>query len=70
MPTKKRKIAFLTGVAQGLGKAISLALDSNGATVIAADINGQTLKTLEEDLRTYAPESMTVELDVSKIQDI
>lgn len=40
------KTALVTGAAQGIGKAIALALAAEGARVIAADVNPETLAQL------------------------
>ena len=34
------RVAVVTGAAQGIGKAVALRLGEEGATVVAADING------------------------------
>src|SRR5258708_37153858 len=34
------RVAMVSGAAQGMGKAVALRLGEEGATVIAADING------------------------------
>lgn len=65
-----KKTALVTGAAQGLGKAIALALASSGITVVAADINMPALKDLEKQLTGYTPGSMVFGLDVSKIQEV
>lgn len=65
-----KKIALVTGAAQGLGKAISLALASHGVTVVAADINTQAVKALEKQLKDHTPGSTVFGLDVSKIQEV
>lgn len=65
-----KKVALITGAAQGLGKAIALALASRGITVIAADINTQAVKALEKQLKDYTPGSMTFGIDVSEIQEV
>ncbi len=69
-PALQGKIALVTGAARGLGNAISLALASAGATVIAADINHQDVQMTGDKLKEYTPESMSVKVDVSNIKDL
>jgi 3-oxoacyl-[acyl-carrier protein] reductase len=64
-----KKIALVTGAAQGLGKAISLALVSRGIIVIAADINARALKAVEEELTTHEPESKSFGWDISNVRE-
>ena len=35
------KVALVTGAAQGMGRAIAMRLASEGASVVATDINGR-----------------------------
>jgi 3-oxoacyl-[acyl-carrier protein] reductase len=39
----KDKVALITGGAQGLGKAIALAMAKEGAKIVICDINAKTL---------------------------
>jgi len=48
----KGKLALVTAAGQGIGRASSLALAREGATVIATDINGDTLADLEREAAT------------------
>jgi len=47
----KDKVAFVTGAAQGIGKAIAMAMAKEGANVVISDVNlelaGQTAKEVE-----------------------
>ncbi len=55
------KTILITAAGQGIGRASALACAAEGATVIAADINPETLATLSEE----APGIQTVKLDVT-----
>jgi 3-oxoacyl-[acyl-carrier protein] reductase len=67
--TSGKRTALVTGAGQGIGKAICVALASNGIVVIAADINAGALKTVEEELKTYEPESTVARWDVSNVRE-
>src|ERR1700743_1926091 len=62
--THEGKIALVTGAAQGIGKAIALALAERGAYVIATDI-----LTPRETLEKIGPNASAYQLDVTKEQD-
>jgi len=54
------KTAFITGAGQGIGRAIAEAFNSEGARVIASDINGDSLQKVSAELGVE-----TVILDVT-----
>lgn len=56
----KGKRALVTAAGQGIGRASVLAMQREGARVIAADINAETLASLKAE----APEVETIVLDV------
>ena len=43
------KTAFLTAAGQGIGRAVALAFVREGATVLATDINGAALESLQAE---------------------
>jgi 3-oxoacyl-[acyl-carrier protein] reductase/pyridoxal 4-dehydrogenase len=58
------RVAIVTGAAQGIGKAIVDKLAAEGATVVAADVNG-------EGAKEAAPEGGTgMQVDVSKEDEV
>jgi 2-keto-3-deoxy-L-fuconate dehydrogenase len=72
----KNKTALITAAAQGIGRATALAFASEGARVIATDINEEALATLKHDLDSaahacgLAPNSRTMRLDVRNPAEI
>jgi NAD(P)-dependent dehydrogenase (short-subunit alcohol dehydrogenase family) len=60
------RVAFVTGGASGIGRAIGSALVSRGATVVVADINASGAAALARELNGRGPGSATsLSLDVA-----
>lgn len=59
------KTALITGAAVGIGRAVAIRMASEGAKIIALDINGETLKKLDGELRKYTDDVLTVVCDVA-----
>ena len=55
------KCVIVTGAASGFGRAMSVKFSAAGASVVAADLNGQGAKALADSL----PKAISVQLDVS-----
>jgi NAD(P)-dependent dehydrogenase (short-subunit alcohol dehydrogenase family) len=47
----KNKVALITGGAQGLGKAIALAMAREGANIVICDINASTLPVAQAEVK-------------------
>ncbi len=62
------RCAIVTGAAQGLGKAIAMRLLSEGATVIAADIQDAKLAELAVELPAHGRRFHSVSGDVGKAE--
>ena len=58
------RVAIVTGAAQGIGKAIADKLADEGATVVAADINGEGAK------KAAPAGGVGMQVDVSKEEDV
>jgi NAD(P)-dependent dehydrogenase (short-subunit alcohol dehydrogenase family) len=60
------KVAFITGAAGGIGKAIARLFADNGATIVVADINGAGARIAAGGL----PRAIAVEMDIRQQADI
>ncbi|MCU0547963.1 MAG: SDR family oxidoreductase [Leptolyngbya sp. Prado105] len=70
METLNNKIVFVTGGGQGLGAAICQVLAEAGATVIAADLNGEMAEKVVREIRDRGFEAMALPLDITQDQQI
>ena len=59
------KVAVITGAAVGIGRATAIRFASEGAKVIALDINKEKLEALEAELRAYTPDALALVCDVA-----
>ncbi|MBI5049362.1 MAG: 3-oxoacyl-[acyl-carrier-protein] reductase [Nitrospirae bacterium] len=66
----KDKTAFITGAAQGIGRAIAVGMAKEGAHVGIADINVEKAEAAAEEIRAFGVKSIAIKLDVSKSEDI
>ena len=62
----QNKSALVTGGAQGIGKAISLAFAREGANVIVADIRNQEAEAVSAEIVEMGRKSLSFEIDVSR----
>ncbi|KZT19760.1 NAD(P)-binding protein [Neolentinus lepideus HHB14362 ss-1] len=67
-----RRIAIITGAAQGIGRAIALRLSRDGLTVAISDLPSKrgTLEDVAKDIHASGGHTMTVEADVSQEKDV
>jgi 3-oxoacyl-[acyl-carrier protein] reductase len=64
------KVAVVTGAGSGIGRASALALAGAGATVVCADINGDSARATAEEISTHGRAGEGVALDVSVRTDV
>ena len=60
----KDKVAIVTGAAQGIGKATSKILASEGAFLVAVDLNPSALANLSKEVEAFGVEVISMEVDV------
>lgn len=64
------KIAVITGAGSGIGRAIAIMFAQHGASVIAADINGQTAEETVAMITAENGSAIAITTDVSKQRDV
>ena len=64
------KVALVTGAARGMGRAIAIRLASEGARVLATDINGRMVEQTTIDIRELGHDAIAVEADIGDVADI
>ena len=71
MTTLTGKVAIVTGGNSGIGKAIVLALAEEGANIVIDYVaNEQATEELEQKVAALGDQSIGVEADVSKVEDL
>lgn len=61
----KGKTALITGAGRGIGREIALKMASQGASVIIADIDENTMEAVKEEASDLGVKSMAVKMDIS-----
>ncbi len=70
MKKLEHKVSVITGAGSGMGKAIALLFAAEGSKVVAADINGDRLESLEKEIRAAGGEVTTLTTDMANEEDI
>ena len=70
MDRLKGKVAVITGAGSGIGRASATLFASEGASVLAADIDSAGLAETLDLLRRDCPEAESIEVDVTKADDV
>ena len=63
------KVAIVTGASRGIGRAIALALASQGAKVVASARNAEALAQLAEEIKAQGGDALAVVGDVALEED-
>jgi 3-oxoacyl-[acyl-carrier protein] reductase len=64
------KVAFVTGAGRGIGRAICLALASQGVGIAAADIDMDPIRTLAAGIGEKGGRAIPVAVDVSRREEV
>jgi NAD(P)-dependent dehydrogenase (short-subunit alcohol dehydrogenase family) len=64
------KVAFVTGAANGIGRAAALAFSSEGASVVVADISEQGNQDTARMIAEAGGRALAVRCDVSRAEDV
>lgn len=66
----KESVAVVTGAARGIGLECACALAREGANIILADINAETLQQGAEEVKKQGVEAIPVPADVTAMEDV
>ena len=64
------RVAFVTGSAQGIGRAIALALAEAGCDVVIADVNPEKIDSVAKEVEGLGRKSLALKLDVSDPESV
>lgn len=64
------KVAFVTGAANGIGRAAALAFAREGASVVAADVSEQGIQETARMIERAGGRALAVRCDVSREEDV
>ena len=66
----KDQVAIITGAAKGIGRSIALALVKEGAKVVLVDVDGEVLRSLQEEIEKRGGQALSVACDISTFFDV
>lgn len=66
----KESVAVVTGAARGIGLECACALAREGANIILADINAETLQQGAEEVKKQGVEAISMAADVTAMEDV
>jgi len=66
----KDKVAFITGSAQGIGKAIAVAMAKEGANIVISDINLELAAQTAKEIEALGVKSMSIKTNVADLADV
>jgi len=64
------RVAFVTGAAQGIGRAIALALAEDGADLVLGDLNLEKLEATAREVEGLGRKALALHLDVSSSDSV
>ena len=75
MPTNQKgsfagKVAFVTGAANGIGRAAALAFAREGASVVVADVSEQGNQETVRQIEEQGGRALAVRCDVTRAEDV
>src|SRR3989338_11664231 len=70
MSKLKDKVALVTGSAQGIGKAIAVALAKEGANVVVSDINIELARQTAKEIEALGVKAMSNKTNVADLADV
>jgi acetoin reductase-like protein len=65
-----RKVALVTGAAQGIGRAIARRLARDGYAIAVVDINAAALDDVQKEVEELGAQVLCVAADLSRIEDV
>src|SRR5947199_5041720 len=65
-----RKVAFVTGAANGIGRAAALAFAREGASVVVADVSEQGNQETARMIEEAGGRALAIKCDVTRAQDV
>jgi NAD(P)-dependent dehydrogenase (short-subunit alcohol dehydrogenase family) len=64
------KVAFVTGAANGIGRAAALAFAREGASVVAADVSAHDNEETARLIEDQGGKALAVRCDVTQVEDV
>ena len=64
------KVAFVTGAASGIGRAMALAFAREGASVVVSDISEQNVRDTARRIEELGGRALAVACDVTRSEDV
>jgi NAD(P)-dependent dehydrogenase (short-subunit alcohol dehydrogenase family) len=66
----ENKAAIVTGAGRGMGRAIAVRFAHEGADIAAVEVNGDTLREVEEEVREQGRKCLAIQADLSQLPAI
>lgn len=64
------KVAFVTGAARGIGKAIALALAKEGCDVVVVDLDEMGAQQVAQEIRNMGRRALSVKANVASLEEV